>query len=250
MLATITRRGVQSSLHVRVVTDVSVDNLVHGSTDVAALIRLMETVKNATVTYLPRIHAKVYISEENFALITSANFTEGGVFSNLEYGVTVEDTALVRTIRFDIEQYANLGGRLTLQRLMHLNNRAIELKELLEDEQRSIRAKLQPASEPIRRDAENNLLISRIDGRSIYGVFRDTILYLLASRSMSTIELEKRIQQIHPDLCDDTLDRVIEGQHFGKLWKHQVRTAQQHLKKVHLITYDKTRRLWVRTSTA
>jgi hypothetical protein len=39
------------------------------------------------------------------------------------------------------------------------------------------------------------------------------------------------VQALHPDLCDDLVDRVIDGQHFGKKWKHAVRTAQQHLKR-------------------
>ncbi|MEK7270344.1 MAG: hypothetical protein AAB215_05290 [Planctomycetota bacterium] len=39
------------------------------------------------------------------------------------------------------------------------------------------------------------------------------------------------IQNIHPDICDDSIDRVIDGQHFGKKWKHFVRSAQQHLKQ-------------------
>jgi hypothetical protein len=55
------------------------------------------------------------------------------------------------------------------------------------------------------------------------------------------------IHDIHPDICDDTLDRVIDGQHFGKLWKHRVRTAQAHLKEKGLIEYDPARRVWKRT---
>jgi len=31
------------------------------------------------------------------------------------------------------------------------------------------------------------------------------------------------------------VDRVIEGRHFGKRWKHQVRSAQQHLKAAGLV---------------
>jgi len=48
---------------------------------------------------------------------------------------------------------------------------------------------------------------------------------------MSTDELNPLIQKIHPDLCDDSVDRVIDGRHFGKKWKHAVRTAQQYLKR-------------------
>jgi hypothetical protein len=39
------------------------------------------------------------------------------------------------------------------------------------------------------------------------------------------------IQEIHPDLCDDDVDRMIHGVRFGKNWKHAVRAAQQQLKR-------------------
>ena len=52
---------------------------------------------------------------------------------------------------------------------------------------------------------------------------------------MSTDELNPLIQKIHPDLCDDSVDRVIDGRHFGKKWKHAVRTAQQYLKRTEQI---------------
>jgi len=52
------------------------------------------------------------------------------------------------------------------------------------------------------------------------------------------------VQQIHPDLCDDTIDRVIDAVHFGKKWKHYVRNAQQALKRKGLIDFDGQR--WFR----
>ena len=48
---------------------------------------------------------------------------------------------------------------------------------------------------------------------------------------MPTVEINRAIKRIHPDLCDDTIDRVIDGQHFGKKWKHGVRTAQVFLRR-------------------
>lgn len=243
MLASIEKRGLQDSLRVKVVTDVSLGNLVQSSTDVSALIQLMEHVQHASVSYLPRIHAKIYVSGDEFALITSANFTDGGAFTNFEYGVAIEDPARIRAISSDIERYANLGGRLTLQRLKELDYCVTELKAAIQEDQRSINAKLQ-ATAILEREAKEQLLRSCVEGRSIYAVFEDTILYLLASGPMTTVALHERIRSIHPDLCDDSLDRVIDGQHFGKLWKHQVRTAQQQLKRADLVSYDPDRQLW------
>jgi len=52
---------------------------------------------------------------------------------------------------------------------------------------------------------------------------------------MTTPEIHDRVKSIHPDLCDDSIDRVIAGQHFGKKWKDAVRTAQGHLKEARRI---------------
>lgn len=85
-----------------------------------------------------------------------------------------------------------------------------------------------------------------MQGRSVNGVFADTILYLLSRFQMTTVELHEHIKEIHPDLCDDAIDRVIDGQRFGKLWKHQVRNAQQHLRRRGLVDYDADCRTWKR----
>jgi hypothetical protein len=62
-------------------------------------------------------------------------------------------------------------------------------------------------------------------------VFEKTILYFLKREGpMTTRQLHPLVQSVHPDLCDDSVDRVIDGQHFGKKWKHLVRIAQSHLK--------------------
>jgi hypothetical protein len=46
------------------------------------------------------------------------------------------------------------------------------------------------------------------------------------------------VQRMHPDICDDEIDRVIDGVNFGKKWKHHVRTAQQALKRARKIDFD------------
>lgn len=91
----------------------------------------------------------------------------------------------------------------------------------------------------MRRKEENlqtKILRNRIKGRTINAIFAETINYLLESRGpLSTPELHRFIQDIHPDICDDSIDRIIDGQHFGKKWKHLVRSAQQYLKRNNII---------------
>lgn len=79
---------------------------------------------------------------------------------------------------------------------------------------------------------QTKILRNRIQGRTINSIFAKTIKYLLETKGpLSTRELNPFIQSLYPDICDDTIDRVIDGQHFGKKWKHFVRSAQQYLKK-------------------
>jgi hypothetical protein len=204
----------------------------------------MERVPQTVVTYLPRVHAKVYVADNDFAVITSANFTNGGAFTNFEYGVAVEDSAMVRAVRADVERYASLGGAVSAQRLKEFSERVIALRDAIQAERHSINANLGSVANMLKIDAEEQLLRARVEGKSVFAIFGETILYLLSFGPMTTTELHERIRGIHPDICDDSLDRVIDGQHFGKLWKHQVRTAQQHLKRSNLIKYEPAQRRW------
>lgn len=244
LIDAIERRRLQKSINVKIVTDISLGNVMSRATDVSALIQLMERVEQVELRYLPRLHAKVYVAEHDFALVTSANFTDGGAFANLEYGVTFSDAQHVKRIRADIEHYAGLGADLTLHRLRRIDQSAAELRDAVQEEQRSVNAKLRAAVARLERETEEHLLRSRIEGRSIFSIFGDTVLYVLKSGPLTTVQLHEQVRNIHPDLCDDSQDRVIDGQHFGKLWKHQVRTAQQHLKHTNLVIYDPSTRLW------
>lgn len=49
---------------------------------------------------------------------------------------------------------------------------------------------------------------------------------------------------MHPDVCDDAVDRVIKGRLYGKSWIRDVRNAQQHLKSKGKIRYDNASKMW------
>jgi len=83
--------------------------------------------------------------------------------------------------------------------------------------------------------ADHEILRVRAAGRAPHSIFADAIQHFLRRRPASTEELHQWVQAVHPDLCDDTVDRVIDGKHFGKKWKHAVRTAQQYLKRQGLV---------------
>jgi hypothetical protein len=84
----------------------------------------------------------------------------------------------------------------------------------------------------------------RLRGRGghVTPLFGETIIFLLRRHGpLSTKELHPLIQGIHPDLCDDNIDRVIDGIHYGKKWKHWVRSAQQRMKGENKIMFVENR---------
>jgi phosphatidylserine/phosphatidylglycerophosphate/cardiolipin synthase-like enzyme len=79
--------GRSASVDVRVLTDLSRDNLLSGATDVASLLRLADAIPRTTIRFLPSLPAKVYIADDKRAVVTSSNFTDSGILRNFEYGV-------------------------------------------------------------------------------------------------------------------------------------------------------------------
>jgi len=231
ILAAKSSAGEINDISILLLTDLSPDKLLSGATDASAICDLADTFPRAEIRFLPSIHAKVYIADDLRAIVTSANMTKGGLVDNYEYGVVVDDTRLVRRIRSDLTQYAALGTRIDRTKLKALLDMSSDLRRLRVEAQKSLEKHVRKELQRRLKMFDEEIIRARADGRAPHAIFAEAILYLLARKPMSTAELHPLIQGIHPDLCDDTVDRVIDGKHFGKKWKHAVRTAQQHLKK-------------------
>ncbi|MBI4321315.1 MAG: phospholipase D family protein [Chloroflexi bacterium] len=217
-------------------TNLAPDHLIQGSMDPMGIADFFRAVPNVVVTHLPSLHAKVYVADESVAIITSANLTHGGIVANYEYGVWIEDAEVIRQITQDLKAYAALGSNVTLLELEELATASRELqqyqKRVLETARDNLREefqrRIQATHEALRR-------IRAKPGESTNSIFTRTILFLLKRGPLTTQQLHPLVQQIHPDLCDDNIDRVIGEVHFGKRWKHMVRNAQQALKSKGLI---------------
>lgn len=217
--------------HCSVLTNLTPINIIQGATDPRALQRLSSGIPNFTLRHLPRLHAKVYIADEKLAIVTSANLTRGGIEANYEYGIRFDNYKTVAQIRSDIVGYGELGAPLSYEDLTSYAEIAEQVRRAFQKQQRTIARSAKSNFEQLLRQAENDLIAIRISGASRTQVFERTIEYLLARHGpMQTKEIHLRIVAIHPDLCDATIDRVIHGRHFGKEWKHAVRSAQAHLK--------------------
>jgi hypothetical protein len=213
------------------VTDLSRDNILSGATDVTAIADVVRDFPTAMIRFHPSLHAKVYVADETCAIVASANMTDSGLYRNFEYGVLFDDPRTVRAIRFDVLQYASLGSPVDGAQLDGFAAVVAELRVMRQAAERSLRKRMRQEFDRRLRYFDDALLRARTAGRSAHAIFTDAILHLLRQGPMSTIELHQAISRIHPDLCDDTIDRVIDSRHFGKKWKHAVRTAQAFLRR-------------------
>ena len=238
IISDLRRRRVEQVLRVTVLTNIHPGSILGGSLDLEGLLQLSEHLPKFDLTHLPSLHAKVYVADERMAIITSANLTEPGIGRNIEYGVTVTDRVVVAEIRRDFERYASLGAKITSTELSGLLAETQELKELFQKAQRTIRGQAARSFRDKLQVVNLRVLRNRASGKTTQSIFCETILFLLGRQPLRTIELHPLIQQIHPDLCDDSVDRVIDGVHFGKKWKHHVRSAQQALKRARRIRFD------------
>lgn len=229
----------RKSPQIKILTDLAVASMIQGSTSPQALVEFCSTVPSTEIRHLPGLHAKVYAADRREAIITSANLTRGGLLTNYEYGVLLSDPSVVGQIVDDLEGYATLGANVSLPKLIQVADIAAQLRNRHLQVLASARREAESTFQELVAEAEDTILQLRASSsRSNNAIFSRTILYLLRRGPLSTTQLHPLVKKIHPDLCDDRIDRVIQGVRFGKRWKHMVRNAQQSLKQQGLINYD------------
>jgi len=200
--------------------------IVEGSCELGALRMVAEHRDGGHVFRLHRLHAKVYVADGSAAFVTSANLTGGGLRGNYEYGILVRDPKTVTGIKADVLSYLSIATPLGLPALH-------DLEALLKT---ALPRRREPAVQQAVAAVEDVLLREHVIGRTEHEVFATSILFILRREGpLSTEALHPHMQALHPELCDDTRERIIDGRRFGKRWKHQVRNAQQYLKQNGLI---------------
>ena len=80
-----------------------------------------------SVKSLSSLHAKIYIADQNKAIVTSANLTLGGLLSNTEYGVFIRDHDLVNRIHRDVTSFLEKSEPISYEKLRKI------CKEIVED---------------------------------------------------------------------------------------------------------------------
>lgn len=238
VLSNLQQRGVDKEIRVIVITNLRPESVLNGSIDVEAFSTLSRALPRFELVHLPSLHAKVYVADDRMAVVTSANLAQPGIIGNLEYGVAFTDGTAVREVRCDFENYSLLGARIGANDIEVMLRETKELKEAFTKAERSIRATARRAFLEKLGFAHVQLLKQRAKGKTTHAILADTILFLLAKGPLRTTEMHPLVRQLHPDICDDSIDRVIGGVHFGKRWKHHLRNAQVYLRRAGRIYTD------------
>ncbi len=227
----------QPSIIVHLLTDLNPLSVCQGSCDLQAILELTRAFPRSRVLHLPRVHAKILVADRATAIIGPANLTAGGIQDNYEYGIKVSSPPIALRIAEDVEEYSSLGAKITADLLASYSEAATSLRDTFRKKEQTASSALKKEFRARVRSADDVLLRARIK-EGVTSIFSRTILFLLRGGPMRTVDIHPQVKRIHPDLCDDSVDRVIDGERFGKKWKHLVRTAQQILKRDGRIEYD------------
>lgn len=240
------RLGRGQDLRIMCITNIRPESVLAGSLELDGLADLGRRFGQFRLFHMPSLHAKVYVADQKCAIITSGNLTEGGLKGNCEYGVFLRDAVQVKEICGDFEGYSRLGALVSVDEAVTLANDLSRLRGLYQASERRVIREAGGLFKKKLLEAQEKVLRFRARGTSTHAIFCDTIEYLLSKGPLRTTEMHPLIQGMHPDICDDHIDRVIDGVNFGKKWKHHVRTTQQALKCAHKIEFDGQR--WYLTS--
>ncbi len=233
-------RSRRASVQLNVLTNLHSDSLIDGSLDIGALAWLCEQIPGTTVRHLRNLHAKAYVADGHTAIVTSANLTNGGLRRNKELGVAITDPDGVKDIAEDLREYGNLGVLVPADALAELDTMTRQAQATKTTVDRSVPSSAVAAHDAIRNDINERLVTLRTAGEefntdpnaSITAQFCDAIKYVLRQNGpMSTRDMNPLIKDLKPELCDDEVDRIINGVTFGRKWKHQVRNAQVQLRR-------------------
>ncbi len=240
-------RSRRQSVRLDVLTNLYADNLIDGSLDIGALAWLCEQVPGTTVRHLRYLHAKAYVADEHLAIITSSNLTNSGLYRNRELGVAITAKSVVKDVADDLREYGNLGVIVPRDDLKSIDKMARRARDSKSISETPVTNAVKGEYEVIVNSMEERLIELRTAGEefasdpkgSITTQFADAVRYILRVHGpLPTSEINPLVRHLKPELCDDDVDRVINGQSFGKRWKHDVRNAQQQLKRDGVIVLE------------
>ncbi|MCS6978557.1 MAG: phospholipase D-like domain-containing protein [Flavobacteriales bacterium] len=91
-----------TSTRLQLITSLNISSVCFGSLDLPALDLILKN--KGKIKNYPKVHAKVYIFDEDTAIVTSSNLTPGGLKYNFEYGILIQEEKYVQKIIYDFNE--------------------------------------------------------------------------------------------------------------------------------------------------
>lgn len=95
----------KDSSRIDLITSFKLMSIYSGSLDVSAIENIIDN--KGTVKNFPKLHSKIYIFDDEKAIVTSGNLTYGGLMRNFEYGLYIDDISFVKDIVNDFNFLSN-----------------------------------------------------------------------------------------------------------------------------------------------
>lgn len=104
------------------ISNISMPNFYKRSSDIEAFKTIIDC--HDKVYNCQRLHAKIYIFDDKYSIITSSNLTNSGFKRNLEYGIFISDISLVDKTVHDFKNicYDENTGEINFQNVIHIQN--------------------------------------------------------------------------------------------------------------------------------
>ncbi|MCC6762309.1 MAG: hypothetical protein IT252_13880 [Chitinophagaceae bacterium] len=112
------------------ITSFKLLNIYSGSLDLGGLESILKN--KGVVKNFPKLHSKIYLFDDQKAIITSGNLTHGGLLNNYEYGIYTDNNEIVSRV---VEDFS----------LISSNTNVGNVKQADIDSVRKILAKMPPA---------------------------------------------------------------------------------------------------------
>jgi phosphatidylserine/phosphatidylglycerophosphate/cardiolipin synthase-like enzyme len=218
-------------------TNFKLASLHRGSIDIDALRTLGQAPKTQIKTH-QWLHAKTYIFDGKFAIVTSGNLTTGGLSNNYEYGVLIEEAETVRVIRKDFRAL-----------FQNRDKTAFITSELLEDAVSILSMIPEERTRPDLVEAEKKFK-KKIEEADVYEGGVESIIRGLSGWKRSVFLALNQIKKSSFELKDIyTFEEALAKEYpENKFIKAKIRQQLQVLRDLGLLRFHgrgKYSRLWI-----
>ncbi len=223
---------IKDNVQLDVVTSCKLMNFYRRASDIEALSYIMN--KGGSVLNLQKLHSKIYIFDDNKAIITSSNLTKGGLSTNYEYGIEISEPNLIKSITQDFDALKN-DEKTGIVELSELN-KIKEIINALPKESKIIIPKIKDNEDE--KDVEIFTGDIKIVESKLTGWAKDVFSCILEipneEFTLNDIySFENKLSELHPD---------------NKFVTDKIRQQLQKLRDIGLIKFlgsGKYKKLWI-----